>query len=53
MVIKDQPKATPSQTPAQSQASQQTADATVKIRNFKFEPANLLNQRNTNATQKI
>jgi plastocyanin len=40
-VIKDQPKAAPSQTPAQSQARQQTADVTVKIRNFKFEPANL------------
>jgi plastocyanin len=25
----------------QPQTSQQTADATVKIRNFKFEPANL------------
>jgi plastocyanin len=34
MVIKDQPKSQP-------QTSQQTADATVKIRNFKFEPANL------------
>jgi 3',5'-cyclic AMP phosphodiesterase CpdA len=34
MMIKDQPKEQP-------QTSQQTADATVKIRNFKFEPANL------------
>jgi plastocyanin len=34
MVMKDQPKEQP-------QTSQQTADATVKIRNFKFEPANL------------
>ena len=37
---KEQPLATASQA-AQSQASQQTADVTVKIRNFKFEPANL------------
>jgi plastocyanin len=41
------PKATTSQSPVvpsqavQPQASQQTADVTVKIRNFKFEPANL------------
>jgi plastocyanin len=34
------PKATTSQT-APSQASQKTADVTVKIHNFKFEPANL------------
>src|SRR5919202_5225378 len=34
MVIEDRPKDQP-------QNSQQTADATVKIRNFKFEPANL------------
>lgn len=34
MAMKDQPKEQP-------QTSQQTADATVKIRNFKFEPANL------------
>jgi plastocyanin len=34
------PKAIPSQT-AQPQASPQTADFTVEIRNFKFEPANL------------
>ncbi|MEH1917819.1 cupredoxin domain-containing protein [Nostoc sp.] len=34
MVMKDQPKSQP-------QTSQQTADATVKIHNFKFEPANL------------
>ncbi|MEH2149099.1 cupredoxin domain-containing protein [Nostoc sp.] len=34
MVMKDQPKSQP-------QTSQQTADTTVKIRNFKFEPANL------------
>ncbi|MCC3414878.1 MULTISPECIES: cupredoxin family copper-binding protein [unclassified Microcoleus] len=39
--MKDQPKATPSQTPAKSPASQQIADVTVKISNFKFEPANL------------
>jgi plastocyanin len=41
MVMKDQPKATPSQIPAKSPASQQIADVTVKISNFKFEPANL------------
>ncbi|MEH2178459.1 cupredoxin domain-containing protein [Nostoc sp.] len=38
------PKATTSQPTAikdRPQTSQQTADATVKIRNFKFEPANL------------
>jgi plastocyanin len=34
MVMKEQPKQQP-------QASQITADATVKIRNFKFEPTNL------------
>ncbi|MEH1887565.1 cupredoxin domain-containing protein [Nostoc sp.] len=34
MVMKDNPKSQP-------QTSQQTADTTVKIRNFKFEPANL------------
>jgi plastocyanin len=34
------PKATTSQT-APSRASQKTADVTVKIHNFKFEPANL------------
>lgn len=34
MVMKDRPKEQPP-------TSQQTADATVKIRNFKFEPANL------------
>ncbi|MDF5714016.1 MAG: cupredoxin family copper-binding protein [Rhizonema sp. NSF051] len=34
MMMKAQPKSQP-------QTSQQTADATVKIRNFKFEPANL------------
>ncbi len=34
-------KTTISQTPIPSQTSQQTADVTVKIRNFKFEPANL------------
>jgi plastocyanin len=41
MVIKDQPKGeTPIRTES-SQTSQKTAYATVKIRNFKFEPANL------------
>ncbi len=34
MVMKEQPKEQP-------QTSHQAADATVKIRNFKFEPANL------------
>jgi plastocyanin len=34
MVMKEQPKEQP-------QTSQQPADVTVKIRNFKFEPANL------------
>jgi plastocyanin len=34
MAMKEQPKQQP-------QASQTTADATVKIRNFKFEPAHL------------
>jgi len=37
----EQPQATPSQTPKPSQANQPMADATVKIHNFKFEPATL------------
>ena len=37
MAIKEQPQATTSPTPVSSQ----TADVTVKIRNFKFEPENL------------
>jgi plastocyanin len=41
MVMKDRPQVTPSQTPTPSPTSQATADVTVKIRNFKFEPANL------------
>lgn len=36
-----QPQITTSQTPTKSQASPKTADATVKIHNFKYEPANL------------
>jgi plastocyanin len=36
-----QPMTVNNQTKDQPQASQKTADVTVKIRNFKFEPANL------------
>ncbi len=38
---KDLPQISASQTPTQSQASPKTADATIKIHNFKYEPANL------------
>nr|WP_322714238.1 cupredoxin family copper-binding protein [Nostoc sp. ChiSLP03a]MDZ8215466.1 cupredoxin family copper-binding protein [Nostoc sp. ChiSLP03a] len=37
----NQPMAMKAQPKEQPQTSQQTADTTVKIRNFKFEPANL------------
>jgi plastocyanin len=36
-----QPQSVPSQVLSSSPSSPQTVDATVKIRNFKFEPANL------------
>lgn len=41
MAMKEPLKTTSSPTPAQSSANQQTADVTVKINKFKFEPANL------------